>query len=158
MPTEFFCYTDGSCKPGEEAPGGWGFCIKTRSGPHCEGHGSATRTLAKIMEYMAVAEALQALPAGAKATVFSDNQSLIENCQRRLDGWRQSGWKKVDPAIVGIVQRIDFLISSKKLALTWQWIRGHHGNPGNDRADALAVQGAREAKAALETMETGAGR
>jgi len=153
MPSEYFCYTDGSCKVGEDAPGGWGFSIRQPDGPPLEGHGAATKTLAKIMEYTAVAEALEVLPAGAKATVFSDNQALVENCRRRLDGWRQGGWAKVDPSIVEAVKRIDALIAAKKLVLTWQWVRGHRGNAGNDRADELAAQGKREAVAALKAEE-----
>ena len=158
MPTQYFCYTDGSCKAGEGAPGGWGFSVKQPHGPPLEGHGNATRTLAKIMEYTAVAEALEALPAGAKATVFSDNQSLVENCRRHLDGWRERGWANVDATIVQIVKRIDALIVCKQLDLTWQWVRGHNGNAGNDRADELAAQGAREAAAALKAAELEARR
>ena len=150
MPTEYFCYTDGSCKSGEEAPGGWGFFIKTPGGAPLEGYGSATRTLSKVMEYTAVAEALEALPAGARATVFSDNQALVENLQRHLEGWRQGGWTKVASNVVELVKRIDALILAKRLQLSWRWVRRHNGNPGNGRADELAARGAREAKAALK--------
>ncbi|MGC4121804.1 MAG: hypothetical protein QM765_45950 [Myxococcales bacterium] len=154
----FFCYTDGSCKSGNEgAPGGWGFCIKKPDGTTLEGHGAATKTLSKVMEITAVAEALAALPEGAEATVFSDSQSLVESCKRKLDAWkRQEGLGKVDPEIVENVRRIASLAVEKRLSLTWQWIRGHHGNAGNERADELATQGAREAKAALQAEEEAA--
>ena len=145
------CYTDGSCKSGNEgAPGGWGFCVRAPDGTSVEGHGKAVKTLAKTMEYTAVAEALAALPAEAQATVFSDSQSLVENLGKRLAGWREGGFRKVDPEIVEIVRRIDALLAEKKIAAEWQWIRGHNGNAGNERADELAAQGAREAKADLD--------
>jgi len=102
------------------------------------------------MEYTAVAEALEALPEGVEATVFSDNQALVENCRKHLDGWRQSGWTKADPTIVQILKRIDAQITGKRLVLTWRWVRGHNGNAGNSRADDLAALGAREALAALK--------
>jgi ribonuclease HI len=144
---EYLCYTDGSCKAAEGAPGGWGFCIKPPKGPPLEGYGKARGTLAKIMEYLAVAEALSMLPDGVSAVVFSDNQSLIENLSRNLETWRQSAFANVDPQIVEIARRIGACITSKRLAMRWQWVRAHNGNAGNERADALAAQGAREAKA-----------
>lgn len=149
MTREYLCYTDGSCKAGDDAPGGWGFFINAPKGPPLEGYGSATKTLAKVMEYRAVAEALAALPDGARATVFSDNQSLIENLTKKLKDWRASGFAKVDPLIVADVRRIDAALTSKQLVVQFQWVRGHNGNAGNERADELAARGAREAKASL---------
>ena len=63
---EYFCYTDGSCKAASGAPGGWGFVIQRAGQPSVEGYGAARGTLAKVMEYRAVAEALAALPSGAR--------------------------------------------------------------------------------------------
>jgi ribonuclease HI len=153
----FLCYTDGSCKAGDGAPGGWGFVVKPPKGPPIEGYGKAHRTLAKIMEYRAVAEALAVLPQGSCATVFSDNQSLIENLDKRLAGWRASGFAKVDPTIVDSVRAIAATIVDNELEIEWRWIRAHNGNAGNERADALAAQGAREAKAELEASRPPAG-
>lgn len=143
-------YTDGSCKPGEGAPGGWGFHLRPPGGgAPLEGHGKATRTHAKVMEYRAVAEALAALPAEASAVVFSDNQSLVVNLGTKLVDWRRSGFVNVDPVVAPEVKRIDAAIVEKRLDVRFEWIRGHNRNPGNERADALAAQAAREAKADL---------
>lgn len=147
---EYLCYTDGSCKAGDGAPGGWGFCIRTPEGGALEGYGQAIDTLAKVMEYRAVAEALAELPEGAVATVFSDNQALIENLAKSLVTWRARGFAKVDPLIVESARRIDEALVGKHLTVRWQWVRSHNGNAGNERADALAAQGAREAKAQLK--------
>ncbi len=143
---EWLCYTDGSCKAGDHAPGGWGFFIKRPDGPPLEGWGSATRTLAKVMEYQAVAEALAQLPDDVAVTVFSDNESLVKNLDRQLDNWRTSGFANVDPTIVDSARRISAAITDRRLRVEWQWLRSHNGNAGNERADALAAQGAREAK------------
>lgn len=146
---EYLCYTDGSCKAGEGAPGGWGYCIRPPAGPSVEAYGKSAGTLAKVMEYRAVAEALDALPEGVAAVVFSDNQSLVENLSRQLETWRVNAFAKVDPLVLESVRRIAASIADKALTVRWQWVRGHNGNPGNERADALAAQGAREAKADL---------
>jgi ribonuclease HI len=98
------------------------------------------------MEYRAVAEALAALPDGVRAIVFSDNQSLVENLEKKLESWSRSAFSRVDPHIVDSVRRISECIATKRLVVQWQWVRAHNGNPGNERADELAAQGAREAK------------
>lgn len=146
---EWLCYTDGSCKAGEGAPGGWGFVVRPPDGPAREGYGKATNTLAKVMEHRAVAEALATLPERVAAVVFSDNQSLVESLSKRLEVWRATGFAKVDPLVVESVRRIDAAITEKALVVRFQWVRSHNGNAGNERADALAAQGAREAKADL---------
>jgi ribonuclease HI len=106
--------------------------------------------LAKIMEYRAVAEALLVLPDGVTAVVYSDNQSLVEALSKNLEVWRLRDFAKVDPLVVDDARRIDRAIVEKKLVVRWQWVRSHNGNAGNERADALAAMGAREAKAELQ--------
>jgi ribonuclease HI len=147
---EYLVYTDGSCKAGDGGPGGWGFSIRAPAGDPIESYGKATGTLAKVMEYRAVAEALDALPEGANAVVFSDNQSLVENLSKNLATWRARDFAKVDPLVVESVRRVDGAIVQKSLSVRFQWLRGHNGNAGNARADELAAQGAREAKADLK--------
>lgn len=150
---EWLVYTDGSAKAG--GPGGWGFVLRPSAGGRAaedlaaaiEGYGKDPDTIAKVMEYRAVAEALLALPDGASALVFADNLSLVENLGKKLDVWRQNDFKKVDPAVVADVRRIAAAIEEKSLRLRWQWVKSHNGNAGNERADQLAAQGAREAKA-----------
>ncbi|MCW5831935.1 MAG: hypothetical protein KIS78_05725 [Labilithrix sp.] len=147
---EYLCYTDGSCKAAEGAPGGWGFRIEPPDGPPIEAYGKATGTLAKVMEYRAVAEALAALPARVAAVVFSDNLALVENLTKKLPVWQARAFAGVDPLVVDSVRRIDATVAEQQLAVRFQWVRAHNGNAGNERADALAAQGAREAKAELE--------
>ncbi len=148
--TVYLCYTDGACKasvPGQ--PGGWGFVIRAPDGSVREGFGSATKTLAKVMEYRAVAEALAALPPGARATVFSDNLSLVENLTKKLPIWRTNNFANVDPQVVSLVRRIDQSMVEQGLNVELRWVKSHNGNVNNERADALAAEGARAAKASL---------
>lgn len=143
---EYLCYTDGSTKSADGAPGGWGFCIRPPAGPPIEGHGGARGTIAKVMEYQAVAEALAALPDEATAVVFSDNQSMVEN----LAAGRLETLARGDPLLAESARRILASLGDKRLVVTWRWVRAHNGNAGNERADQLAGLGAREAKAELE--------
>ena len=83
--------------------------------------------------------------------VFCDNHSLVENLSKRLNDWHAHDFAKVDAHIVDSVRAIARCISERALTVRWQWVRAHNGNAGNERADALAAQGARAAKAALAT-------
>ncbi|MBX7096880.1 MAG: hypothetical protein K1X89_04125 [Myxococcaceae bacterium] len=157
-PLEYLCYTDGSSKAVAGAPGGWGYWIKPPAGPPLEGYGKARDTVSKAMEYRAVAEALAALPDGASAAVFSDNQTMVESLAKNLSAWRAGGFAKVDAVLLDSVKRIDDAITRRRLTVRWQWVRGHNGNEGNERADHLAGQGAREARAEVEAEEEAARR
>jgi ribonuclease HI len=145
---EYLCYTDGACKAAHGGAGGWGFRIDPPDGSEpIEGWGQAIGTQAKVMEYRAVAEALAVLPDEASAVVFSDNESLTVNLGKKLRDWRATEFRKVDPEIADEVRRIAAFIEDKTLDVRFEWVRGHRGNAGNERADALAAQGARAAKA-----------
>lgn len=144
---EWLCYTDGACKAAHGGAGGWGFHVVPPDGSApIEGSGHATGTLAKVMEHRAVAEALAVLPDEAAAIVFSDNESLVESLGKKLADWQRSEFRKVDPQIVESVRRIATLITDKRLAVRFQWVRSHRGNAGNERADFLAREASRAAK------------
>jgi ribonuclease HI len=147
---EWLCYTDGSVKAGEGGPGGWGFTIRGPAGERLEGWGKAKGTQSKVMEYQAVAEALTALPEKSAAVVFSDDQAMVENLSKSLEVWRARDFAKVDPLIAPAARRISEALMARQLTVRWQWLRSHNGNEGNERADELAAQGAREAKKEVE--------
>ncbi len=110
-----------------------------------EGYGGVIGTQAKIMEYRAVAEALAVLPVGASGIVYSDNQPLVERLGRAL----ANSPSNVDQEAAAWLLAIAAHIASKRLSVRWQWVRAHNGNAGNERADALAARGAREARAGI---------
>ena len=97
------------------------------------------------MEYRAVAEALGVVPPGASVVVYSDNQPLVESVGRDL----ARSPSRINPLVLDSLLAIGLHIAEKQLSVRWQWLRGHNGNAGNERADALAAQGAREARAEL---------
>lgn len=151
----FFCYTDGSCKKGEDQPGGWGVFVTGFDVP-LERWGFELKTSSLRMELMAVAQALGCLPEESMAVVFSDSKITLEYCEKWIPIWKKHEWKTSQiektheiSKNIDVFKVIDHQIVAKKLFIQWRWIRGHHGNTGNERADYLARLGAREAKSQL---------
>ena len=118
-------YTDGACL-GNPGPGGWGAIIVFENGPKRALHGREGQTTNNRMEMTAVVKGLEALPTSAEVTVFSDSQYVVNTMTRR--------WKR--KANVDLWDRLDAEVGKRRV--TWQWVRGHAGDPLNEEADALA--------------------
>jgi ribonuclease HI len=135
-------YTDGACK-GNPGPGGWGAWLKS-SEAQKELCGGELGTTNNRMEMMAVIEALSALKRPCKVTLHVDSQYVLKGMTEWLPGWKARGWKTATKAPVKNVdlwQRLDALVNSGTHQIDWRWVRGHNGDPGNERADALANRG-----------------
>ena len=124
-------YTDGSCltNPG---PGGWAAII-LEDGSERSLHGRNKQTTNNRMEMLAVIKGLEAQEESAEVTVFSDSQYVVNTMTK--------GWKR--KANEDLWEMLDTEVSRRRV--TWRWVRGHVGNPMNEKADALAN---REAKMA----------
>ncbi len=133
-------YTDGACK-GNPGPGGWGAWL--RYGKHeRELFGGEQLTTNNRMELMAVIQALTALSRPCKVTIHTDSEYVRKGITEWIHGWKQRGWKTADKKPVKnqeLWQRLEGL--SKLHRIDWRWVKGHAGDPGNERADALANKG-----------------
>lgn len=133
-------WTDGACK-GNPGAGGWGALLKY--GPHeKEIYGGEDDTTNNRMELQAVIEALTLLKRSCTVTVHTDSQYVQKGMTEWLKGWKQRGWRTASKQVVknaDLWQKLDIL--STQHELTWKWVRGHAGDPGNERADALANMG-----------------
>ena len=138
--SEIIIYTDGACK-GNPGPGGWGVLL--RSGAHEKTlHGGAVQTTNNRMELMAAIVALETLRRPSKVVLHTDSQYVLKGMTEWLPGWKRRGWTTADKKPVKNVdlwRRLDS--AAARHALRWVWVRGHTGDPGNERADALANQG-----------------
>jgi ribonuclease HI len=138
-------WTDGACK-GNPGPGGWG--VWMRSGAHeKELWGGASRTTNNRMELTAVIEALLALRRPSRVVLHTDSEYVRNGITSWIHAWKARGWLTADRKPVKNVdlwQRLDELRGSHRV--DWRWVRGHAGDAGNERADALANRGAAEAR------------
>ena len=136
-------YTDGACK-GNPGPGGWGVLLRSADGTETELCGGELGTTNNRMEMMAVIEALGALKRPCRVTLHLDSQYVLKGITEWITGWKAKGWKtasKQPVKNVDLWQRLDSLVSSAGHDIDWRWVKGHAGDPGNERADALANRG-----------------
>lgn len=144
-------YTDGACK-GNPGPGGWGVLLQSGTSRK-ELFGGELGTTNNRMEMMAVIQALSALKRPCRVTLYLDSEYVRKGITEWIHGWKTRGWKTASKAPVKNVdlwQRLDALISGSGHRIEWRWVRGHAGDPGNERADALANQGVSQALAASQ--------
>ena len=139
-------YTDGACK-GNPGPGGWGALLQawTDKGlTERELCGGERETTNNRMEMMAVIEGLSALTRPCEVTVYLDSKYVMQGITEWIAGWKARGWKtaaKQPVKNVDLWQRLDAVVSSSGHTIDWQWVKGHAGNAGNERADGLANKG-----------------
>jgi len=144
---EVVIYTDGACK-GNPGPGGWGVLLRSSDGSEKELCGGELGTTNNRMEMMAVIEALAALKRPCDVVLHLDSQYVLKGITEWLVGWKAKGWKtaaKQPVKNVDLWQRLDALVAGAGHTIDWRWVKGHAGDPGNERADALANAGVEKA-------------
>lgn len=135
-------YTDGACK-GNPGPGGWGAWLKSGASEK-ELCGGEPHTTNNRMELLAVIEGLTALKRPCHVSLYLDSQYVRKGITEWLKGWKAKGWKTASNQPVKNVdlwQRLDHLVEHGGHDIRWHWVKGHAGDPGNERADALANRG-----------------
>jgi ribonuclease HI len=136
-------YTDGACK-GNPGPGGWGVLLRSSDGDEKELFGGESGTTNNRMEMMAVIQALAALKRPCSVILYLDSQYVLKGITEWLPGWKAKGWRtaaKQPVKNVDLWQQLDTLVSQSGHSIDWRWVKGHNGDPGNERADGLANRG-----------------
>ncbi len=132
-------YTDGSCE-GNPGPGGFAAIIE-EEGETRDVTGGEPRTTNNRMELKAVIAGLEALDETSRVRIVTDSQYVAKGMTSWIHGWRRKGWKTASGTPVKnreLWEELDAL--AKRHRVEWEWVRGHDGHPGNERADTLAKE------------------
>jgi ribonuclease HI len=133
-------YTDGACS-GNPGPGGWGALML--SGKHRkELSGGESETTNNRMEMMAVICAAEALKKASSIDIYTDSKYVLKGMTEWVEAWKKRGWRtasKKPVKNVDLWQRLEQALDRHEV--NWNWVKGHSGVPGNERADELARMG-----------------
>jgi ribonuclease HI len=144
--TEVQIYTDGACK-GNPGPGGWGAWLKSGA-TEKELFGGELNTTNNRMELTAVIEGLAALKRPCKVVLYLDSQYVRQGITEWIKGWKAKGWitsTKQPVKNAELWRQLDALVEKSGHQIEWRWVKGHSGDPGNERADMLANKGVQKA-------------
>lgn len=133
-------WTDGACS-GNPGPGGWGALVKS-GGHEKELCGGEPETTNNRMEMQAAIEALGALKRPSKVRLHTDSTYLKDGLTKWIHGWKRNGWKTAAKKPVknkDLWQALEE--ATARHEIEWIWVKGHAGDPGNERADELARSG-----------------
>lgn len=137
--TRVSIYSDGACK-GNPGPGGWGvlLCYGEHEKEICGGERETTNNR---MELTAAIEALKALKKRCDVMLYTDSQYVKNGIQKWVGKWKRNNWKTASGNPVknqDLWESLDQEVLRHRVS--WRWVKGHSGNPGNERADRLANQ------------------
>ncbi|WP_245566811.1 ribonuclease HI [Jonesia quinghaiensis] len=146
QPTEVHMWTDGACK-GNPGIGGWG--VWMTAGEHSkELFGGEAQTTNNRMELLAVIEGLTTLKRPCTVVLHVDSTYVMKGITTWIHGWKRNGWRTADKKPVknaDLWRQLDEQVA--KHHITWQWVKGHSGDPGNEKADELANKGVDQVRA-----------
>ena len=136
----FTIHTDGAARP-NPGRGGYGAVVQ-RGDQIQELHRGCRRTTNNRMELMAVIRALESLPETGSALVYSDSTYVVNGMNKGwAKGWRRRGWRRKNSNVPNADLWKRLLDLTSERPVTFRWVRGHNGDPMNERADELAEIG-----------------
>ncbi len=136
-------YTDGACS-GNPGPGGWG-AVLIHNHHEKDLYGGEPDTTNNRMEMLAAIRALEALKDPCEVAIYTDSNYLRQGITQWIFSWQKNGWKTADKKPVKNADLWQELLKIQpKHKIEWHWVKGHAGDPMNERADALARKGVDE--------------
>lgn len=147
--------TDGSCLKNPGGASGWAWFVSET----CWAAGGIKTGTNQQAELMALLAALRAAPTDVPVLLLMDSQYALKAATEWIPSWKKRGWKKADGSPVmnlELMQDIDRALAARTAATKFKWVRGHQGNPLNERVDFLCGRAARQVARALP-VEPGPG-
>ena len=133
-------YTDGACK-GNPGPGGWGVLILLEN-EQIELSGGSKETTNNQMELTAVIKALNFFEKKIKVDLYTDSKYVMDGITDYIKKWKINGWQTANKKPVKNMNLWKILDELNNLHdINWNRVKGHSGNPENEKADALANLG-----------------
>lgn len=143
---EIVIYTDGACS-GNPGPGGWGVLLQAYKGKDLVKErallGGEKATTNNQMELRAAIEGLNALERPSHVCVRTDSRYVVDGITGWIHRWKNNQWKakgKKPVKNIELWKRLD-QSCARHHNVTWQWVKGHAKEKGNEKADELARQG-----------------
>ncbi len=140
-------YTDGAARANPDGPGGYGAVLSVTDAKgeehRLELSQGYERTTNNRMELMAVIVGLEHLVRPCHVTVWSDSQYVVKAFNEHwIDNWIKKGWKRGRDPVKNVDLWKRLLKAKKPHQVEFCWVKGHDGNPGNERCDQLATSAA----------------
>jgi len=132
---------DGACS-GNPGPGGWGALLRFEDGSVQEFGGADPATTNNRMELkaaLALLEALKALPRHPDLAIRTDSKYLIDGFSKWIQGWKRKGWRTASGSPVLNRDLWELLDQARLSGVPLIHVKGHSGDPDNDRCDVIAV-------------------
>lgn len=134
---EVVVYTDGACDP-NPGVGGWAAVLQYK-GHYKEISGGEACSTNNRMELTAAIRALELLKRPSKVVLHTDSEYVQKGVTQWLPAWKRLNWRRKTGEIknIDLWRRLDDLIQAHDVS--WRWVRGHAGDPANERCDELAT-------------------
>lgn len=129
-------FTDGACS-GNPGPGGWAAILRSGS-KEMEISGEKKETTNNRMEVRAALEALRCLKKPSQVRLHTDSSYLLNGATSWLEDWKKRNWKRKHGQLQNIDLWKEMDMELAKHQVDWVWVKGHAGNPMNERVDELA--------------------
>ncbi|WP_461564546.1 ribonuclease H family protein [Synechococcus sp.] len=132
---------DGACR-GNPGPGGWGCLLRYSDGTVEELGGFEAHTTNNRMELsacLALLKRLKELPKDPGFAIRTDSKYLIDGYSRWLPGWKRKGWRTASGGAVLNRDLWEELDAARLPDVALEHVKGHSGDPDNERCDQIAV-------------------